>query len=451
MAAIANADEVQALIDTALAAQAVITAGQQQALVDAAVATAIAAQQQPPAPPVVFSLTPGVANPTIPWNYSSPEGIKLYHHAVSPLSPVYKGDERALKVFLSGLTSKALQFGWEPMIMMIPDGSGVVRNLLKSYTLLTSEDIKKHALTYIGQPTRASQASTQLAGCILVSLDADFLIKLLTRQKDYMVEGVEHGPAMLKAVVSIVTIETKSAVPLIKKELGDLRVTMKDVKSDITEFNLRVCELMNRLYAADEDYSELLDKLFEAYQSASDKAFVSYIADKQSRWEDNELDLNAVGFMALAGNYYKTRITRKTWNTWTKEEDDIIAMRAELVGVVALNAELMTKINKKPGKKDGGRVYDAKWDWKKGAPTGDQATEKSFEGKDYVYCPFHQDTKWVLKKNHADGCRNDPKHAKPPVTSGTSTEPNKKVLQYAKALLSVMEPESDGEMVDESI
>jgi hypothetical protein len=37
---------------------------------------------------------------------------------------------------------------------------------------------------------------------------------------------------------------------------------------------------MNQLRAANDDYPELLDKLFEAYQQASDKEFVRYIADK---------------------------------------------------------------------------------------------------------------------------------------------------------------------------
>jgi hypothetical protein len=64
---------------------------------------------------------------------------------------------------------------------------------------------------------------------------------------------------------------------------------MEEVKSDITEFNLRVCNLMNQLRAANEDYNELLDKLIEAYQKASDNTFLRYIAEKQSRWEDNEL------------------------------------------------------------------------------------------------------------------------------------------------------------------
>jgi hypothetical protein len=206
----------------------------------------------------------------------------------------------------------------ESLILMIPDGTGVVRNLLKHYTSLTLGDVKAHALTYIGQPTRASQASAQLALCILASMGEDFLIKLLTRVNDYTVQGNEDGPCMLKSVISIVTIESKSSLPLIKKILGNLGKLMKEVKSDITEFNLRVDESMNQLRAANDDYTELLDKLFAAYQKASDKEFVRYIADKQSRWEDNELEILPETLMALANDKYKTLIMRKTWNVATE-------------------------------------------------------------------------------------------------------------------------------------
>lgn len=68
--------------------------------------------------------------------------------------------------------------------MMIPDDTGVMRSLLKHYALLTLADIKTHALTYIGLQSRASQASAQLAVCILASMTDDFLVKLLKRVND---------------------------------------------------------------------------------------------------------------------------------------------------------------------------------------------------------------------------------------------------------------------------
>lgn len=449
-----NQADVQDMIDAALAAAALTAAVQQQDAIDAALAAAAATvaaattaanQQQ-----VQFALSPGLANPTVPWNYGTSEGIKIYNSAVFPLSPKYKGDERSLKVLISGLASKAKQLGWEELILRIPNSAGIQQNLLKNYTSLTLSNVQDNAFTYIGQHTRAAQASGQLADCILASMGEDFLIKLLTRVNDYTVQGTEDGPCMLKSVISIVTIEAKSSLPLIKKVLGDLGELMREVKSDITEFNLRVDELMNQLRAANDDYSELLDKLFEAYQKAADKEFVRYIADKQSRWEDNELDILPETLMVLAGDKYKTMKMKKSWNTVT-EDEKLIAMTAKLTEMTAMNAELL-KVKRSFATKGGGHNKernkdDAKWAWKLVVPTDDQPKEKSFEGKNYVYCPFHKDTKWVLARGHADGCHNDPNHQtstrKSNGTSAKQSEPSKKVLQYAKALMNVMETGDD--------
>jgi hypothetical protein len=455
-AAITAADQVDAAIAAAaitaadqLAAAAITAAAQQQTAIDAAVAAAIAATQPG------FSLSPGVANPNVPWNYHTSAGIKLYYNAISALTVKFKGDERSLRVFLSGLTSKAKQLGWESSILSIPDSEGVVRSLLRHYSLLTLADVNTHALTYINGQTRASQASGQLAECIKASLDEVLLVKLLTRVKDYTVQGTESGPCMLKSVISIVTIETRSAVPLIKKTLGNLSNLMQEVKSDITEFNLRVSDLMNQLRAADEDYPELLDKLFEVYQTVSDKTFVAYIAEKQSRWEDNELAMVADQLKALADDKFKTMSMKSTWNAETKEEKEIIALKAtisQMSEYVAMKASL-GNIRKDMATKGGGgskeRSQDGqKWAWKEIAPTDDQAKEKTFENKVYIYCPHHRKTRWVLKDNHAGGCNLAPDY-KASESPAKSSEPTKKALQYAKALMSVMETAEGDEPSDE--
>jgi hypothetical protein len=507
-----SANDVQVWIVAAAAAAAITAAKQQQALMYAAVATAVAAQQPQPSmpPPVVFSLSPGSANPYTPWNCSSSEGIQW---------PSDKG-QRSLKVLLSRLTSKAKQFGWK-QIMMVPDNTGVVISMLEQYALLITADVKTHALTYIGLYPRASQASAQLAECILASMDDMFFLeKLLARVNDYTMKGVEDG--------------TIKAVIFIKK------MRLKEVESDIAEFKLQLSRgLMNQIRAVSEDYSELLDKLLQAYQNASDETFVTYIAEKRSRstafparktssnldtlrlekathdpetkgfreamraeiasldrkgtwnvitrneatskvrpgtWTFNTKrppdgrikklearycvqgdmlpDILCGASMALAGYRYKMMIMRKNLNAATKEESEIIHMRAEAAEMIVMY-DKSTKTKKNAVPKGGGRgknryKVNAKWAWISFAPTGDQAKEKSFEGTDCVYGPFHQGKKWLLKRDHGNGCRKDTKmkSLEPPAKS---TEPSKKTLQYAKVLINVMDAEEDYELVDETL
>jgi hypothetical protein len=47
---------------------------------------------------------------------------------------------------------------------------------------------------------------------------------------------------------------------------------MEEVKSDITEFNLRVSDLMNQSLVQQMKTIMSFDKTFEAYQKASDQA-----------------------------------------------------------------------------------------------------------------------------------------------------------------------------------
>ena len=155
--------------------------------------------------------------------------------------------------------------------------------------------------------------------------------------------------------------------------------------------------------------------------------------------------------MTLAEEKYKTLKLKGLWDAPTKEEASIVAMKAalamktEMEGAsefLALKAEV-AKLKGKSGKGRKGEK-DNDWAWKLVAPTGSQPKEKSFRGKQYIYCMFHGDTKWVLKEKHAKGCRNDPAYKskddnKP--DPGKLTSPSKKTLSYAKAFMHAMEAE----------
>jgi hypothetical protein len=191
------------------AVQALIQAAVQDALAQqqvAAAAAAAAAAPPPPVPPVaVFALTPGLMNEQAPWDYSTTAGLKLFFASTKGLEPKFKGAQTGLKVFLRALSIKAQNFGWDHMILRIPDSTltlglptPVNRDLLMQYRLLSIEDVCTRAATWVGQNSRAAQASRQLAQCITDSLGDAITLKLLVRSSKYTVNGVEDGPSMLK-------------------------------------------------------------------------------------------------------------------------------------------------------------------------------------------------------------------------------------------------------------
>ena len=422
-----------------------------QAIVDAAVAAAMLHQANnmpaPPAPPaVVFSLTPGVVNMLAPWDYSTSEGIKLFFQSTAAIKPIYDGTETSLKMFLKAVSAKAKTFGWDSSILRVNDDNGNARDLLQHYGALTIDNVRTSATVYIGSDTRAAQASAQLATCLSGSIGESTLLKLLLRANEYTINGVEDGQCMLRTLISVVSVETRATIGSVRTALKNLPSLMHEVSSDITEFNTRVGHYIDKLNANDHTCEDLLTHLFEGYQTATDETFVKYIRMKEDDWEDGTtITLEAPTLMRLAEEKYKTMNLKKLWNGTTKEDANIIAMKAELQEVTelaALRAEVASLKGETDKKYDHRKKKDiGEWAWKKEAPTGSQPKEKTFKGKVYIYCMFHGDTKWVLKSNHAGGCRNDPNYD----TKGKTDEgkkqspPDKKTLQYAKALMNAME------------
>ena len=428
-----------------------------QLLLQRSLSSRQACLHQPP-PPTPFSLTPGVVNVAIPWDYSTSSGIKLFFQSTAPVTPAFEGTEASLKVFLKSIGAKARTFGWETSVLLIPDNAGVNRSLLQHYGMLTIANVNANATTYLGTDTRAAQASAQLAACVAASLGESVLLKLLLRASEYTIGGAEDGPSMLKTLISVVTVETRATVSSVRTALKNLTKLMNEVDSNITEFNVSVGKLLDKLHANDQTCEDLLNHLFEAYQSASDRTFVAYVADKESKWEDSTIaDIDPATLMTLAEEKFKTLKLKGLWNAPTKEEASILAMRAEFESVnklVALRAEVASlKVdagktgdkNKRKARKDGD------WAWKLTAPTGSQPKEKTFKGKAYIYCAFHGDTKWVLKSNHADGCRNDPANKAKADAGKDDTVPTKKSLQYARALMHAMGEDDEEEIIGDEI
>jgi hypothetical protein len=149
-----NQADVQDLIDQAVAAaRTQIIAEQAAAATLAANAAATLAANDAAAAALAataFSLTPGVVNAAAPWDYKTSTGFKIYFQATTAITPTFDGKQENLKVFLQSLKSKASTFGWDALILAIPDGGATIRDLLVHYGMLTVGDIRTHAITYVG-------------------------------------------------------------------------------------------------------------------------------------------------------------------------------------------------------------------------------------------------------------------------------------------------------------
>ena len=466
-AAIMDAAAVQAVVDAAVAQAA---AQHQADLAAANAANALAIQQAiaaiPPAPvaagaaavpAAAFALTPGLANPGQPWDYTSSEGLKIYTHASAKLSDTpFNGGIKALKVLLVATGQRGEAYGWNELFTVSNQAAPIPvnKNLLTQYGVLTNDNVRAHGTAIVGAANRLEQMSVQVKNAIMATLGPDMLIKLLARKDEYTVDvagvSIAEGTMMIKVLTSIVFIQTRATITVIRNKLRELPALMKAEKSNITKFNSEVDDMITSLLAMDQECNDILSNLFGAYQAASDATFRKYIKDEEVKWENGEtLVLTADQLMQKADARYKVLIEKKEWSKPTKEETDLMAMKA------AIELEAHQTEVKKPGKKKDSkptrtpRENAGEWDWKNHAPTANESKEKVFKGKTYVHCKFHKNTQWVLKDGHQGGCRLDPNfikdNDKTPAATTTEKKPHsKQVLQYAEALMAAIQHESSG-------
>lgn len=422
-----------------------------QNLVQAAVQAALEAVR-PQAAAATFALAPGGGNAV--WDFTTGNGLKLFISATRSLEEKFDGSQLKLQYFLDSIRARAETFGWTDILTMADDAA-VQRDLTLEYGALTEDNVRAKAAVYQALDGRNRQAAHCLLTCISNTLSSDFYQELMQRKDGFkitvQIQGVAvqrvDGLLMLYALITLVAIETRATVANLLRSLQTLEKLMEDCKSDIKAFNTGVNTILIGLRARRAPIPDIVTNLFTAYKSCADAVFVAYIDRKEEAYEDRTLDVDAPTLMTMAYEKYKVLEGKGQWMKKTDQELKFIAMEAQLQA----NAKTKTPADngKKTGK-PGGRPNDAKWAWKSIIKPGDENKEKTFEGKVYVHCPFHGDTKWVLKVNregiiHKQNCTKNPKYAakqtaKPP-GKDDDKKPSAEQMSYAKALAHVMDNE----------
>jgi hypothetical protein len=263
---------------------------------------------------------------------------------------------------------------------------------------------------------------------------------------------------MLHILISLITVSSRVTISQMRMSLYALNAKMAEMNSDISKFNEYVNGLLHDFESHDQRTEELLNLLFVAYLSAKDPVFVAYIAGKEEKYEDGTLTITHQELMISADAKFKSMVEKGVWQKPTEETKQIIALTAQLE---TLKASALSKASTGKSVETSDKKRRAKTDkgadpykWKEEEPK-DGETTKVFRGKEYVYCPNHVGLYWVLAKGHKDGCTLDPANKKAPDKKASNvSKGNSKKLQYAKALVGVMEDDEDDgdyEMEDENI
>ena len=392
---------------------------------------------------VPFALAPGLAIPGL-LDFSTKEHSKIFENATKPLDPKFDLQAKNMHVFIGQIRDRANLYGYKN-ILTIPitkNGNQLTLNLLDHYGEIPLSSIKTRATnTWINASNRDTQNAFMLFNLLKESLtpEAKSVIQNLTNQ--YHIDGKPDGPLLFKTIIMKAHVDTRATSTVIRMNLSSLDSYILTVNSNITTFNEYVRAQVYSLAARGEETQDLLVNLFKAYAVASDQSFKIYINDHQNRYDDGE-ELTTDELMLKAENKYKALVERNQWNLKSKEEEQIVALNAELKEFKKLqfakkkdNSKNKDKRNdkKKHGKGKGQAKDKKKDEWKLVSPKADQSQTKVVEGTTWHWCPHHK--RWVQHK--PSECRLK-SQSTPPATK-TIFKPRDKKVSFSNR----MEYESD--------
>ena len=209
----------------------------------------MAAQQ-----PVHFALAPALANVDI-IDFTSPNGSKIFKAGTEALSIKFDCHAENLQLFLDQLRDKAIVYDWIDILSIPikgdPENS---KDIIESYGDISYQQVREHILTYANENTRATQDSFMMYHCIMNSLtdNAQRQVRSRGNLTPFAFGGRGSGPLLLKVVVMVSHVDTRSTVTMVRTKLSGLDLAMREKDSDIEVFNDYVIDLISKLHARGE-------------------------------------------------------------------------------------------------------------------------------------------------------------------------------------------------------
>ena len=327
-------------------------------------------------------------------NFGLKTDIELYNKGMASLAgDPYDGTN--LRTFLIKVGERARQYNWMPLLTFANN-----KTLIKHYGEVTKAEVRAAATAYLAVHDRRSQNSDMMFHCLRDSITDSIHTKVANDSEAYTFEidgeTIEDGPCFLKAIIDATYTNTLSNTAVARTNLVSLDTYMESLPdSNVTQFIQHVQTQLKTLEAADETTHDLPINLFKGLRKAKDKTFRNWL---QRRYDDykskkDPIPADAREFMEEVENYYKDRVTEGEWGKLDEDEEQIIALKAQLEARATRKRDGSRRSGRKdekPGRKD----------WKTKAPRPNESNTKrvSVNGTEntYHWCPNHK--MWTVHK-----------------------------------------------------
>jgi hypothetical protein len=104
----------------------------------------------------------------------------------------------------------------------------------------------------------------------MASIDNAAISTLDLQADNYMVNGMEDGPCLLRKIISRSYVDTNTQMDVIRASISHLDSKIKDMKFDVKAFNKYVVLQVDKITAYGIICMELLSNLFKAYKAVPD-------------------------------------------------------------------------------------------------------------------------------------------------------------------------------------
>jgi hypothetical protein len=369
-----------------------------------------------------FALTPAAPANIGVLDYTRREHTKIYEAAVLPLAgDKFDGTDGQLPNFLTRLRERAKEFTWLSTVCHVKVADGppaVFHNLVDDYGNISLEQVRVHATEYATMETRTRQNSVQMQQCIFASLTQAFQNRVNLQKKSWYIDDQADGACLLKVVIALsYPGDTPATTSHIRTELTKSDEKMIELNFDIEKFNDWVNDQVEQLAARGAQTTDLMENLFKGYEKVPDKEFLAYHAQKRMEYDEGKPITTEELMKLMRIKFQNNKRRQKTWNVPTAEEEQIIALAAEVKSLQTKNQNLRRGPSKNTPAPAGGRQQNTKggnrslkkgragktnqardgdylnatgkWSWLKTAPKSGEKTSKSFEGKLFFWCKNH--------------------------------------------------------------
>jgi hypothetical protein len=183
-------------------------------------------------------------------NYSSSQGIKLYHAAVAALKTMYTLESGNVNQANEALMQRASESAWDATgaaVIKIPDINSTRRNVISEYGLLSAQNIQDHASTYHTRQTPQTpqaQNGVQMGQCLLNSMTETGKLNIMKESDAYYVDGILSGPLFLKLILKKAIIDSRATSANLREQLTPLDSYMALVDCNVELFHQHVKEVV---------------------------------------------------------------------------------------------------------------------------------------------------------------------------------------------------------------